>query len=540
MNDNLDEYIDDDDSFLDNVLVEMEINKEVEEIFESIQGEDNTIEEDLQVPEIMKEELPKIVQDWEKTALSVSHDNEIPAQVSFFVVLGQLVKDLIRIPNGPNTEDTRIHFCWIQTSGTGKSTLWNFVGPVVTKLHEKINTKERRPNNEGIDEISDDDFTTVRTKQMKYDMFDIVDYTDAALIGFYKDILNEDGEQDWKRYAGALEGNGLAHWDEFEYSGVFKQSQHKEQIIVYLNTLMNTLEGESWVITKKLKEGKIMRCECRRSVFATTYPPKKLAEVIAEKGVLQRMLCYVKHVSEEEQHIMRKKQLKLAGKRTTIDVDTDIFVSKLFEIYEGVKRQYLKEEDPFNTLTYADNFGDALYVEYNKMREHIQNAPLLVKEIAQNFMTRMLKILMKFSVLCCVANSIEEKDPKKKYVVNAGHVRQAYILTQKCYMTLVSWLKLALKPNSKTGSEQIAEIKKKNAILIPFTETYNEMKKDNDGFVSKKELIQLMLEVPINGKIVSQKTVYRMLDKIKSEWTEKNILGLPYIKLKKKKEEDEK
>jgi hypothetical protein len=66
------------------------------------------------------------------------------------------------------------------------------------------------------------------------------------------------------------------------------------------------------------------------------------------------------------------------------------------------------------------------------------------------------------------------------------------------------------------------------------------MKKDNDGFVSKKELIQSMLKVSINGKIVSQKTIYRMLDKIKSEWTEKNILGLPYIKFKEKKEEDEK
>ena len=543
MNDNLDEYIDDDDSFLDNVLVEMEINKEVEEIFESIQGEDNTIEEDLQVPEIMKEELPKIVQDWEKTALSVSHDNEIPAQVSFFVVLGQLVKDLIRIPNGPNTEDTRIHFCWIQTSGTGKSTLWNFVGPVVKGIHARINEKEGRLEQHAIPQ--NDNVEILRTTpkgapHMVFDMFDIIDYTDAALIGFYKEALDDDGEETFKRYEGALEGNGIAHWDEFEYSGVFKQSQHKENIIVYLNTFMNTLEGESWIITKKLKEGNIMRCECQRSVFATTYPPKKLENVIAEKGVLQRMLCYVKHISEEEQHIMRKKQLKLAGKRTTVKVDTERYINSLYEIYKGVREQYLKDEDPFNTLTYADNFGDALYVEYNKMRDYIRNAPPQVREIAQNFMTRMLKILMKFSVLCCVANSIEEKDPKKKYVVNANHVRQAYNLTQKCYMTLVSWLKLALKPNSRTASQEIAEIQKKNAILIPFTETYNEMKKDNDGFVSKKELIQLMLEVPINGKIVSQKTVYRMLDKIKSEWTEKNILGLPYIKLKEKKEEDEK
>lgn len=537
MTEDLEEYIDDDDRFLDEeILTVEEIEEEIEEIFESVQGEDELVVEEYQIPEIMKEEPPKIVQDWEKTALSVSHDNHIPAQVSFFVVLGQIMKDFIRIPNGPNTEDTRIHFCWIQTSGTGKSTLWNFVGPVVNKLHQKINEKDGRILNRDIEQSNDE--SHLRTPHMVFDMFDIIDYTDAALIGFYKEDVDEDGDIYWKRYEGALEGNGIAHWDEFEYSGVFKQSQHKEQIIVYLNTFMNTLEGESWIITKKLKEGNIMRCECQRSVFATTYPPKKLENVIAEKGVLQRMLCYVKHVSEEEQHIMRKKQLKLAGKRTTVNVDSQRYVDSLFEIYEGVKKQFIDNgKDPFATITYADNFGDAITFEYEKMRKHIRDAPEQVREIAQNFMTRMLKILMKFSVLCCVANSLEEDDPKKKYHVTASHVRQAYNLTQNCYKTLVSWLKLALKTNRKNVS--LAEIQKKNQILIPFIDTYNEMEKDEDGFVPKKELLESLLDKPIKGKTRHQSTIYTYYDSIKSYWKEKNILGLPYIKLKER-EDDEK
>ena len=78
------------------------------------------------------ESLPAIVQEFQKDAVSVSHYNEIPAAISFFVLLGQICKDFIAIPNGKNIEDTRIHLCQIQTSGTGKSTLWNFVGPIVT------------------------------------------------------------------------------------------------------------------------------------------------------------------------------------------------------------------------------------------------------------------------------------------------------------------------------------------------------------------------------------------------------------------------
>lgn len=57
-----------------------------------------------------------------------------------------------------------------------------------------------------------------------------------------------------------------------------------------------------------------MECMCQRSVWATTYIPKHLKSVIAEKGVLQRMLVYVREVPEEEQHDMRMLQLKQSGK----------------------------------------------------------------------------------------------------------------------------------------------------------------------------------------------------------------------------------
>ena len=90
----------------------------------------------------LKEKMPKVVEEWKKVALTVSHKNDIPAMMAFFVTLGQILKDFIRIPRGANTEDSRVHFCWIQTSGTGKSTLWNFLGPVTKSLNDKINEFE--------------------------------------------------------------------------------------------------------------------------------------------------------------------------------------------------------------------------------------------------------------------------------------------------------------------------------------------------------------------------------------------------------------
>ena len=194
----------------------------------------------------LEESMPKLVEDWTNAVVSVSKKNDIPATTSFFVILGQITKDFVRIPRGENTEDSRIHFCWMQTSGSGKSTLWNFVHKVNDEVNEKINLFE------GTNIIEEPDVYIPN----RYDLFDIIDYTDAALIGFYEKIDNpeleeyralsyEDREDTpqpekyiFERRSGALEGNGLAHWDEFEYSGIFKQGQHKGEGFQKMNPFL--------------------------------------------------------------------------------------------------------------------------------------------------------------------------------------------------------------------------------------------------------------------------------------------------------------
>ncbi|QDP51943.1 MAG: hypothetical protein GOVbin4206_110 [Prokaryotic dsDNA virus sp.] len=456
----------------------------------------------------LEEKMPRLVEDWKRTVLTVSHKNDIPAMASFFSLLGQITKDFIRIPRGKNTEDSRIHFCWMQTSGTGKSTLWNFMGPVSKSLHKKINDFEG---------TSGTDSSEVYIPR-KYNNFDVVEYTDAALIGFYERLkeLDENDEPVFERRSGSLEGNGLAHWDEFEYSGVFKQSQHKENIIVYLNTLMNTLEGESWIITKKLKEGHLMECMCQRSVWATTYIPKHLKSVIAEKGVLQRMLVYVREVPEEEQHEMRMLQLRQSGKREVTELDTERFAKSLFSLYKNVKARFLEVgEDPFSTVTYSEGFADALVNEYMKMREYIKSCRPEIREIAQNFMTRINVQLLKLSVLCCIA--------ERKFVVTPTHVRQAYILTQQCYSTLVEWLERSLK------IQKSALVQNKSVV---FVQEYNGMVKDGEvkdnGYVSKPKLFER-----VQKKGISRAQCYRDWKIIENKFEIDTVNRSVFVRLKK-------
>ena len=110
-----------------------------------IEDEEKYMEQFQESANIFNESLPYVAREFQKSAVKVSHMNDIPAAISFFTILGQVCKDFIIIPNGRNHEDTRVHFCWVQTSGTGKSTLWNFVGPVANKVFEKINQNNKHP-----------------------------------------------------------------------------------------------------------------------------------------------------------------------------------------------------------------------------------------------------------------------------------------------------------------------------------------------------------------------------------------------------------
>ena len=127
----------------------------------------------------------------------------------------------MHIPNGRNHEDVRVHFCWVQTSGTGKSTLWNFVEGVSDSIFDKINEEGTHPpfidpdtkrggkrfsedNPNGLPLMDNDGFP------IKFNTFSVIDYTDSSLIGKFDQHLTEEGEKEFKRRAGVVRRNGIS------------------------------------------------------------------------------------------------------------------------------------------------------------------------------------------------------------------------------------------------------------------------------------------------------------------------------------------
>ena len=458
--------------------------------------------------EVTKVTLPAVAVSYTADAVKASNYNYTPATLSFFCMVGQLVKDMIAIPSGANIDDTRLQFLWLQTSGTGKSTLTNWYLPIVKEAFRLVNEKHGT----------------------EFDLFDITDYTDAALIGSFEEQKEEVEDEDGRtrtvdvvvQVPGQLDGEGLAVWDEFEYSGIFKQSQHKENAIVYLNTFMNTLHGETWIISKKLKKGdEPIECRCKRSIYATSYIPKTLTSVITEKGVLQRLLTFIWEVPQDIQKNMRRQLISDFGTITEREAPKLKYATALAKIYDAVKERYDEVgQDPMKVIRISPRAKDALLRECILMEQYIEHSRPEVFTAVETFINRILKHIQKLAVLCTVAEAPSISDKSKRFIVTAKNVEQAAYLVRQCYKSLVSWLDEALRVERQDVAEQ--------ANIGVFKGIYNKMDK-TEGWVHKALLLQ---EVRKHTK-KSQATIYNWWKKgIEEHFEEKRIDKSAYIKLK--------
>tara|TARA_R110000824_G_scaffold64747_2_gene169084 strand:+ start:751 stop:2169 length:1419 start_codon:yes stop_codon:yes gene_type:complete len=452
------------------------------------------------------EQLPALVREWVETFGKVSRYNEFPATLAFFNLLGEIVKDYVWIPYGYTVEDTRIHVAHIQTSRSGKSVLNDFYSQICEKTFEYINA---------------------HSDETVFDMFDIVDYTDAALIGSTIKIPNpEFGEEGEPREIdtqvdGALEGSGIALFDEFEASGVFKKGAHKENVITYFQKLMNTLTTDGYKVKKKLAHGPIIVCDCQRAVWATTYPPEHLTEVIATKGVLQRMFMYVRDVPQHILDEMRKTLIHDIGKIKKRSVPQLKFAKAMLALFNIVQAK-AEHTDKERMITFEENTQNLIEMEYDNMVRHLRNVPDEVRKIVSLFETNSLIYITKLAVLCAIAET-PGRDESEKWIVFPRNVRQGAWIVRQGYMSMVAWMIVALKVRRTSVAEE--------AGLNEYVTAYHNMDK-KDGWVNKAEF-RIFCETTHK---IPQARFYRNWDKLSNKFDKKKQGRTVFVKLKEENE----
>jgi len=457
------------------------------------------------------ERLPSLIREWSKAFGQVSRHNEFAAILAYFNLLGSLLKDDVRIPFGFTMEDSRVHVCWIQTARSGKSVLNDFYTEIVKQTYKLVDINEEEP------------YHTV---------FDVVDTTDAGLIGTTEKVPNPlyVKDRDTNLYPegepkeisipvlGSLEGSGLAMFDEFESSGIFKNFAHKENVVTYFQKLMNTLTTEGYLIKKKLAQGPEITCDCQRSVWGTTYPPEHLTEVIATKGVLQRMFMFVRDVPQHTLDVMRKELIYSIGTVKERSAPRNKFAKALHKIHYTVRERKDSGVAMHNIVTFAEGVPEIIETEYDNMRAYLSKLNDGVKKIVSLFETNSLMYITKLAVLCAITET-PSRNENEQWVVFPRNVRQATWVVRQGYMSLVSWMITTLRTNRQSIVEKIG--------FDDYINAYHNCN-DTDGWVNKANF-RISLDDDYD---IPQAKFYRNWPKIKNKFEEKKINKTVYIKLK--------
>ena len=428
----------------------------------------------LDIKKTTEIDLPKRVKEWTDVVLTYSLYNNFPATLSYFCILGQVLKDFIQIPIGPLALDPRIHCCWIQTSRTGKSTMWKFLEPVWEKSFELINAHPTTFNPPNSPLVGVKAFTLHAPDS----------FTDQALLGTMRmNVPNPDynrQEPDDEpelidiQIAGLLEGSGMIAFDEFEHSGLFKDTKHKTETVMHFQKFMNPLDSPTHIIRKRLTEwGRDLVVDCQRSLWATTLPPEGLERVILTKGVFQRMLLYVRDVPESLRIKMEEEYIDKFGNEETLEYPVEKWSEEVYSTYKWVEQRFIEVDgNARKTITFSDSGKAKIKSEWRAMRKYMANLQDDIYDATNTFIMNTINNIGVIAVLCAVSERQTE--------VTERHVRQASKITSVSFTSIIDWFETKLKKTPK----RIADRSKNKE----YFEAYEITNKNKDGWVLKSSM----------------------------------------------------
>ena len=520
---------------------------------------ENTLEESY--------DLPKEVQEYVKDGNLFSIGNDLPLTFTYFVLLGQILKNFIRIPIRGIRLDPRFHFIWLQTARTGKTAVWKYLNSIMEKVYSGINDlnlldadfcqtfevlednqtvkKMKLIDKNGEESLSDIDANStfdvsyshrrILDDTWNFDTFSIESTTDSALMGTIRpnplfDPNNHPPEEAYRVIRGGLQGSGIAHWDEFEQSGIFTQSKHKEEMMMILQRFMNGLDSDSYKIRRKLSDSeKTFECDCQRTLYATSYVPKGFMKIIVNTGALQRAVVFVREVPEYKRREMYDEFQDGLGIEENIQVPIDKHVTNLLTLYRTVMNRWKKVgRDPNKVFTLGQGVKDVWKLSRQKMEKYIEDHPPIIREVVYSFMINTIQYELILAYMIAAIETPHRKE-EHKWIVTRHNMHQARSLMEKSYESITDWIDEALKTSPNVEAD------KQTQNLAHMTTAYNNLKEkhsDERGFIHNALIVKEFIRVSELKRAMAYRVMQKERERIfEMEGTGKNLA----LKLKEEK-----
>ena len=437
---------------------------------------------------------------------NVSMDNDIPAMLSFFFVQGQLAVPYVRIPWGASHLDPRVHSFWIQSSRTGKSIAWEFVGDILNSVG-----------------IPTDLYTTG---------------TDAGLIGGFEEITDGEGNKEQILKEGFLNGRKALNFD--EGSIILNPNKHSSETVLYLQSACNPVGSNNNVLVKHTKAGRI-ETESLVSLWITTYPPAGVKEYVLTKGIFQRVLLYWSHWDMSRRKNVSELRAEMAYKKipkmeVTYDDLVDYFTTlekklknRVLEITEcsvlewDTKSRSEQEEllqDTMQDMYTADpyTFLPSLLSAIDEYYQLMDGLGPGISDVVSSFIPAMENYTVIFATHIAMLDD--------KWQVDGNHVRMATEILYDLFRNLISWLEGEVEIGPKVSER--ATQRNKWIVAMQATVPY-ELGNRGEGWHSKADVIKAYM----SQTGITRGTAYQHFDKwAKSIFNESKDGTKGYLRLR--------
>lgn len=348
-----------------------------------------------------------------------SIDNDIPGMLSFFFIQGQLAVPYVRIPWGASHLDPRVHAFWIQSSRTGKSIAWEFIGDILNDIN-----------------VPTDLYTTG---------------TDAGLIGGFEESKDSEGNVENVLKEGFLNGRKALNFD--EGSIILNPNKHSQETVLYLQSACNPVGSNNNTLVKHTKAGRI-ETESLVSLWITTYPPSGVKEYVLTKGIFQRVLLYWSNWSMERRMNVSQIRAQSAFKKqekmkVTYEEITSYFIdlekrlrNKILDVTETsfvewdsmtrLEQEELLQDSMTSVFTADDSFYPAMYDAIEDYYELLTGLGPGISEVVASFIPAMENYTVIFSTHMAMMD--------ESWVVKGEYVDMSKEILYDLFKNLIQWL----------------------------------------------------------------------------------------------------
>ena len=330
---------------------------------------------------------------WIEAFRQWSHHNDIYGILCFHIMMGIALKDT-KIMKGGSYIDPRINVFLLQGSSSGKSEGYNFLAKIADQMKIKVDDK--------------------------------VDLTDASLIGTIdeEELYDKETGTKSKNYIinpGTLKDAQLVYFD--EASTLLKETQFKQNVIIYFQKAMNPIGSPSNLLSKDLRHGTV-EFNPSPSFLFNTYEPANIKDIALNTGFFQRCLTFPRHLSREDRELMDKNDTE-----SYFSKKADVNFVEIAEMFTGAREKYNNKQVKLSEFSIAlKKVIDNKKATFRKLAENSSHS---IRMLMDGFIPRYSNMM----VVLAYHSMVMRGDDK----INTQDIVYGHCIVFELFKNLVNW-----------------------------------------------------------------------------------------------------